>query len=169
MTPLEYITKSREKCLTIAAYNLPDNLQSEAEDVIQDVTLSYLSKADAMENIDNVEAYVGSAITKCCWRLVRDMGRRMQLREENDDTIRSTYGYDYISPDPNDLIEAASTEDDIIKTLSELEKEIYNLVLMSGVSYSEAANKLHMAEVSIRQHVSRIKKKFVNWRTNNGR
>jgi len=87
---------------------------------------------------------------------------RQRLMEENDSTIRDTYGYNDTAADPLDIILAEELEDTMLASLSDLEMDIYARVLGNGVPYKDVAKELDMSEEAVRKHVSRIKRKFID-------
>lgn len=164
MTALEYIVDNREECISYAESCLPADLVSHAEDVVQDLTLYYIARSGGGEP-QNPKAYVNKAIANTCNSLRRQERRRTTLREDNDNLLRTTFGYDSIAPDASDVIEAEDLEKEIFEGMSELEKGIYQAIVIDGKSYKEAAEDIFfMSEAAVRQHISRIKKRFNNGR-----
>ena len=163
MTPLEYIVNNREDCISYAQSCLPKGMVDDAEDVIQDVTLNYIARGGGGEP-DNVQGYVQKAIANTCNSLRRQERRRAELREDNDDLIRTTFGYESVAHEASMEMEAEELETEIFKGMSGIERDIYTAVVIQGVSYKDVAEAMDMSEAAVRQHISRIKKRFNNGR-----
>ena len=80
-------------------------------------------------------------------------------------TQQSLDGSGGIAPDPLDILIADELEEELLGDLSELEKDVYGLCIVGNHDYDEAAALLDISYAALRQHVSRIKRKF-NGKTN---
>ena len=164
MTPLEYIVDHREDCVSYAEACLPTDLVAEAEDVVQDLTLYYISKFGG-EPVDNPQAYVNKAIANTCNSLRRQERRRAELRKQNDTRIKDTFNYLSVHPEASEELEAEELETEIFNGMSDMERDIYTAIVIQGVSYKDVAESMEMTEAAVRQHISRIKKRFNNGRS----
>lgn len=136
------------------------------EDIRQDFYVSWLESSEKeFEDKDYLKKYINAALHNDLVNMRAKDTNRRKLEEENDDLIRNTYGYNDVGADPLDVLLAEELEDEMIGSLSDLEKEIYARVLGNGVPYKDVASELNMSEEAVRQHVSRIKRKF-NGKTN---
>lgn len=137
-------------------------------DLLQDLTLKLLElpgDAPEFETQLDLEKWVakiaGNLYKNDKWK----EDNRARILEANEEDIRDVYDYNSSAADPLDMIVAEELENELLGNLSDLEKEIYTLVLGQGVPYKAVALKLHMSEAAVRKHVSRIKAKF-NGKTN---
>lgn len=132
-------------------------------DLKQDVFVSLLEKADVpeFETPQLLRNWLSVFISNRVKTERNTVANRDRIMEENGNFIRDIYGSNGESADPMELAIAEELEAELLGSLTELEKDIYGMVIAADLcSYAEAAKILLISEVALRQHVTRIKRKF---------
>lgn len=132
-------------------------------DMRQDIFVKILEKQDGptFDTWELERNWLSSFIANHIKVTGRNETNRKVLMEDNEGLIRDIYGYDGESADPADIVVAEELEAEFLKGLTELEKDIYAMVIGADIcSYKEAAEILAMSTIALRKHVSRIKGKL---------
>jgi len=159
MTPLEYLQENRETCLKYATSCLSESALQDADDVIQTLSL-YLLENNPTPDPAKVPNYIFKAIANICNGETIKESSRSRLLRDNTDKVSEWFDAKGMAPDPLEILEYEQNELEFHNNLSDLEREVHKMILIQGVSYKNVAEALEMSEAAVRQHVSRIKKKY---------
>ncbi|MGV8964352.1 MAG: RNA polymerase sigma factor [Candidatus Saccharimonadaceae bacterium] len=129
--------------------------RNEAEDIVQDVFLKLWDKRKELEIIDNLDAY--------CYRATRNLAldrismkfiRKTENIEHNISELVET-------ATPHTLYENSETVDNIEKcvdNLSEIQKAVFQLREIEGMSYKEIAILLDISNEMVKVNLFRARK-----------
>ena len=132
-------------------------------DMQQDIFVKILEKQDgpSFDTWELQRNWLSAFISNHIRVTGRDSVNRDRLMDENDSLIRDIYGYDGESADPQELVIAEQRESKLLSTLTEMEKDVYGMVVAADIcTYPEAAEVLNISVNAVYQHVNRIKRKF---------
>lgn len=133
-----------------------------AGDFQQDLFVHLLEiDAPEFETKDDCEKWINIVIKNLKGNTLHKEYNRAKLMEENEDFIRDIYGYNNQAEDPMEILQAEELETELLGSLTELEKDIYGMVIAANLcTYKEAAEVLHITDGALRQHITRIRRKF---------
>lgn len=121
-----------------------------AEDVMQEVFLSYYRELEKGRQVRHLRAWLLTATRNRCYNALRD-GRREELMEEIPVVMTA--------PDPLTDVQQQDVVERVLDCLSEDERLVFTLHCLDGYTYREIATGLHipMGTVQTRCHMARKK------------
>lgn len=143
--------------ITEEIINLVESM-SKSEEFRQDVYVQLLEMPEPED--DDLKKYVSKVMKNMVGNRIWTQNNRRRLEEEHENEIAEWSGVVGVAPDPLDSLIAEELEGELIGDLSDIEKDVYGLVIAGDQDYTEAAKMLEISYDSLRKHVSRIKKKF---------
>lgn len=129
-----------------------------AEDIVQDVFLSLLSKEDLLSDVKYSKSYFFSSVRNACL----DYLRKLKVQEKKDDFLfeASFYSGDFEAYNKEEVIDKI---ENLINQLPEQRKNILRLSIYEGMKYSEISEETGLSVNTIKTH---IKKAYQDLRNN---
>ena len=158
-----YIESERHRLVDYARYLVRDRAEMDAEDIVHDVLVKVLERADVTAP-ENLAAYVFRSVKNRVIDNVRTLRPTVSLDAEQPG--RSQRLVDLLQDHKPDALEALQTEEGkrelfiALDTLSEMEKDVVISHEFEGRSFMEMSDMWNVPQNTLLSHKSRAMKKL---------
>ncbi|WP_236973842.1 RNA polymerase sigma factor [Membranihabitans maritimus] len=121
-----------------------------AEDLTQDIFLQLVKKESHLQNIEDLEAYIFTATRYATYHYFKKIRRNEVLKEEMLNSMKNQLAQDEDHLLVSDLEKKFH---DIIYTLPERQREIFQLSREKGLTHNEIAKKLQISPSTVKNHM----------------
>jgi len=134
--------------MTFTAFRIVKNIE-DAKDIASDFIKDILSNAHNIDYVDNPVAWIAQSVRNNAIRIIQKSRRSIYLEEVSRELCITKYDFDF-------ALELEKT----LETLSERERNLFNLRYFMGYSFSEIEKELGESSSKLRKDMCRIKDKI---------
>jgi RNA polymerase sigma-70 factor (ECF subfamily) len=131
---------------------------AEAEDLVQTATLNALRRAEHIEDLSHVKAYLLTSVRNLWRNQLRQQGRRKFVGADAAEFVATTD----IGPEERALTDLdAALARNAFDALSDTSREILLLRYVEGLSFTDLAGRLAITPVAARQRAHRAREELI--------
>lgn len=162
-----FIKNERQRFISYVRSLLRETASADAEDIVHDVLLRILEKADLIVPADNLTAYVYRALKN---RVIDYMRTRKTILSLDKDTDTESHGLFEILTDSNsnalEILQTREGKQELftaLEQLSAMEKQVIIAHEFEGMPFKELAKQWNVPQNTLLSHKSRAMKKLKSY------